>query len=82
MYDNPDAIGFLESIADKKFQDGTPIPKPEIPQLTEIQFRAISALAQKYQKDEIKALSEIANFLKSQGFKQEDVKALLKAIQE
>lgn len=82
MYDNSNALKFLENIAETSFKDGEPEPELKLPVLTDVQYNSIEALAKKYHKDETKVLSEIASYLKSQGFNQKDIKTLLRAMQE
>lgn len=82
MYDNPTSMKFLENIADTKFQDGQPEPVAELPSVSQEQYDVISGIAKKNRKDETKAIQEIAVYLKGEGFKQEEIVTLLKAMQE
>lgn len=82
MYDNPSALKFLENIAETTFKDGEPEPVAELPSVSQEQYDVISGIAKKNRKDETKAIQEIAVYLKGEGFKQEEIVTLLKAMQE
>lgn len=82
VYDNPTALKFLENIAETTFKDGEPEPVVELPSVSLEQYDVISGIAKKNRKDETKAIQEIAVYLKEQGFKQDEIVKLLKAMQE
>lgn len=81
VYDNPKALRFLENIAESVFKDGEPEPVEQLPTVSDEQYRMMYELSQKHRKDEVKALSEIGLYLKSQGFKPDEIRSILMKIQ-
>lgn len=81
MYDNPAALKFLDDIADRKYKDGEPEAEVQLPELTEVQYRAIEEIARTNRRDVTGAKRKIVEFLKAQGFDRGQVEILMKELE-
>lgn len=82
MYDNPSALNFLDNIAEVKFMDGEPETKnDDIPALLDEEISELNRIVGK-QKDETKALRDIASYLKGRGYDRESIEKIINAVRQ
>lgn len=82
MYQNPDAMKFLDDIAELKYEDGTPSEKqqPALPPLSASQIEMIQDIVRNNRKDERQALLKTMHYLKEQGFSRDQVYVIIRTM--
>lgn len=80
MYDNPGALKFLNDIAELSYADGKAEQKPPVPlpPISRTQVAAIQGIVDQHKGNEKDALRATMMYLKEQGFKREEIEAIIR----
>lgn len=84
MYSNPEALGFLDDIAENKFQDGKPSKQTEPAiQLKPEEMEAMKGIVDEYtqkQVSERETLVALSRYLKAQGYTRDEIERIIRMI--